>query len=144
MSIIVKNILLASALIVGGTVAFGIFAFGTMAEPSEFGLYSVLFAMVVGMAFSAPLWLPAAIPSRFKITSLIFRWLGATALIYPIQIFGGSLVNFIERYVNDRGPSLAGLVVGVIPTTICIIGIGLLIRPELSKLLPNPSIKRDD
>lgn len=143
MSNVVKNILFASALIVGSTVAFGILVFGAMAEPDEFGLYSVLFAVVVGIAFSAPLWLPAVIPSRFKIASLIFRWLGAVALIYPIQMFGGSLVNFIERYINDRGPSLAGLAVGVIPTAFCIIGIALLIWPELSKLLPNPSFKRD-
>jgi len=113
MNNIAKNILLASALIVGGTLAFGILAFGAMAEPDEFGLYLVLFAIVAGIAFSSPLWLPAITPNRFKITSLIFRWLGATALIYPIQMFGGSLVNFIERYVNDRGPSLSGLVVGL-------------------------------
>lgn len=139
MNNIAKNILLAGALIVGGTIAFGILTFGAMAEPDEFGLYLVLFAVTVGIAFSSPLWLPAAIPNRFKLTSLFFRWLGATALIYPIQMFGGSLVNFIERYVNDRGPSLSGLAVGVIPTTFCIISIGLLIWPELSKLLPNPS-----
>lgn len=99
--------------------------------------------MVIGIAFSTPLWLPAVIPSRFKIASLIFRWFGAVTLVYPIQMFGGSLVNFIERYINERGPSLAGLVVGVIPTTFCVIGIGLLIWPELDKLLNNPLLKRD-
>jgi hypothetical protein len=137
-----KNFLLTSALSVGVIVAIGILAFGSVAEPNEFGLYSVLFAIVVGIAFSAPLWLPAVIPSRYKITSLIFRWLSAVALIYPIQLFGSSLLNFIERYINDSGPSLAGLAVGVIPTTFCVIGMGLLIWPELSKLLPNQSIKR--
>lgn len=138
-----KNILLASALIVGGIIAFGIFAFSSMAEPDEVGLYSVLISIALGIAFSAPLWLPALIPSRYKITSLIFRWLGAVALIYPIQMFGSSLVNFIERYIHGRGPSLAGFAIGVIPTAFCIIGIALLIWPKLGKLLSNPSFKRD-
>lgn len=138
-----KKFLLASALIVGFTIAFGVLAFGAMAEPDEYGLKSVLFAIVIGLAFSAPLWLPVAIPSHFKITSLIFRWFGAVALIYPIKIFGGSLINFIERYINDRGPSLAGLLFGVIPTAFCVMSIGLLIWPELSKLLPKLSFKRD-
>jgi len=138
-----KNVLLASALVVGGAFVFGILAFGAMADPDEFGLHSVLFAIFIGVAFSSPLWLPVAIPNRFKITSMIFRWMGATALIYPIQMFGGSLINFIERYTNDRGPSLEGLLMGVIPTTFCLVSIGLLVGPEVSKLLAAPLLKRD-
>ena len=98
--------MLVSALIVGSTLAFSILVFGAMAEPDEIGLYSVLIAIAVGIAFSTPLWLPTVIHNRFRITSIIFRWLGAIALIYPIQMFGGSLVNFIKRYITDRGPSL--------------------------------------
>ncbi len=104
-------------------------------------MHTVLFAITVGAVFAFPLWLPAIIPSRLRVLSAIFRWLGAIALIYPIHLFSGSIINFIDRFVSNRSSSIEGLIFGLITTGFCMLGIGVLIWPELSKyyLLRNTS-----
>ena len=129
----VRNTLLISALILGGLVSIGIMAFGLMAEPEEFSAYSAFFAILIGVVTSSPLWLPAIIPSRFKVLSGILRWLGAIALIFPAYISSGIIINFISRAISDRGPSFMGLILGVVLTGLCLLGIVILIWPELRR-----------
>jgi hypothetical protein len=139
----VKNILLTSAFFVGGTLTFLVLSFGASAEPDEFDVFSVFFAIGIGIVFSAPLWLLALLPKRSTENSIFFRWSLAISLLYPIKLFGGAIVNFFERLITDRGPSFFGLVVGLVPTVFCILSIGYLIWPEVSNLLTKSSIKQD-
>ena len=136
-----RRTLFAAAFVLGGAFAFGILAFGAMAEPDELSVFTVAGAILAGTIISAPLWLPAVIPAQYKATSGIARWLGAAALLYPVSIAFGIISNSVSRSVSNRDPSLPALFLGIVIASISIGCIALLIWPDLRRYLTRQSTR---
>ncbi|MEQ1558558.1 MAG: hypothetical protein ABL933_06385 [Methyloglobulus sp.] len=138
-----KKILLTTASFIGGYLILVLdFAVIKVAEPGEqISLSLIAISILIGVVFSAPLWVLGLIPKHLYEKSVIYRWFVALALIYPIRFFGGSVLNSIESIISSKEPKLIGLI-GILPTVFCFLSMGYLLMPEVSKLLPHLSIKR--
>lgn len=129
MSLKSRYFLLLAALALGVFTAYGLVAFSAAAEPDDFTAGNVIFAIGASILFAAPLWLPAAIPSRFVILSKIIRWINAIALLIPTYFSASILSHNMKRLSSGYvlyGPLSAGLLL----TAICLLGIAVLIWPE--------------
>jgi len=124
-----------AASVLGGSFAFGIIAFGAMAEPEDLSVFPVAFAILAGTVMGAPLWLPAVIPAQLKVISGVSRWLEAAALLFPASIAFDIISNYVSRSVSNRGPDLPALFIGIVIAGISIGGIALLIWPDLQRYL---------
>lgn len=124
--------LLLAAALCGGFVAFQGASFSNAVEPESYTAATAGFWFAAGAVISAPLWLPALVPSRFSVTLKLCRWVGATVLLLPTYLFSTIVIHNISRSVSGLGATPHALIQGAVLTVACICGIVILLWPELS------------
>ena len=74
---------IAAAALFGGLISSVIAGFGSVVDPSEYAAMRPTHWFMLIMFFGAPLWVPAAIPSRFPRLLHAARLGGAALLLFP-------------------------------------------------------------
>jgi hypothetical protein len=98
----------------------------------------------VALLFSAPVWLPVLIPSRFIVLSRIIRWLCALYLLIYFPLWGMLVAGSFGRMVAGGTLAIAGFVSSTTGFVGCIIAIVLLVYPDIVcflKRAPNKSVQ---
>lgn len=124
-----RSVLLISALLSAGFVAFMGSSFSLGVEPERFNVMTFLRWVGLGAAVSAPLWVPASIPSRYARTLLITRFVSAAFLLVPTYFFGGIVVHNVKRSLTGLGATPSAFVQGLVVTVACVTGLVLLLWP---------------
>ena len=132
-----RIVLLMGAVLCGGWIAQFGGAFSRAVEPESYDGTSSLFYFVVGSLVSAPLWVPALIPSRFFYALLVCRWGGAIAMLLPTAMFGSIVVHNVRRSASGLGLSPSALTQGAVLTASCLVCIAILVWPERRKGEPD-------
>lgn len=99
-------------------------------EPEYYTSATSGFWLVVGSVFSAPLWVPALIPSRYSTTLKVVRWIGAITLLLPIYMFGSIALHNLRRSLRGVDITPATHVEGVVLTCVCLCCLVILLWPE--------------
>lgn len=133
MSTPTRLVLLAAAALCGAFVALLGGGFSHAVEPENYTASTSVFWFLVAAFFAAPLWVPASIPNRYPVAQMICRWIGATALLFPIFMFGGIVVHNINRSMSGLGASSAALGQGAVLTLLCVACFSILLWPELRR-----------
>ncbi len=139
MSVPLRLILLLAATLVCGFVAVVGSGFSNAVEPESFSAATVVFWLVAGALFSAPLWLPAVIPNRLSVALTLCRRVSAALLCIPAYLFGAVIVHNVTRSFSGLSVSASELTQGVILTAVCISGVAILLWPDLkARVKPAP------
>ena len=87
---------IAAAVLFGLGISFVIAGFGSLADPFQYAETRPAYWSMLILFFGAPLWLPAAIPSRYPRVLHAVRLTGAALLIFP-TLMAGSVIphNFL-------------------------------------------------
>lgn len=133
MTWITRSPLLLSALLCAGfiTLVGSSFSFGV--EPEQFTPMTFVRWAGLGAIVSAPLWVPASIPSRYVRTLKIGRLVSAALLLAPTYFFGGIVVHNVRRSLNGLGATPSAFVQGLVLTVACVAGFVLLLWPLLRR-----------
>ena len=93
-----------------------------------------MFYVVVGVIVSCPLWVAAFIPNRFPRLLQVCRFLGVLLMLFPMWFFGGLVIHNIGR-IGARGFTPSVFLQGLVLTTVCLLGMALLLWPEIRALM---------
>lgn len=96
-----RTTLILFALFFGASIPFSMLLFG-VAVGDIIGFRDLVLLVVATLAIALPLLLPAFIPEKYKIASLIFRWLAVIILLIPIYFYFSSelfrkAIEFIKQ-----------------------------------------------
>jgi MFS family permease len=100
--------------------------------------------LYVAALFSAPVWLPVLIPSRFILLSRVTRWLCAVGLAFYFPIWGTLVSSSFRRVLAGSIAGIAGFVSSTAGLAGCLAAIVLLVWPEIGRFLkrtPNKSVE---
>lgn len=128
-----RKILLICALILGGFILYMGSDTSLALEPSKFGISTVVFWLVASLLITFPFWLPAILPSKYKRTNRLCRWVCAICTLVP-GYFSSTIVMHnlgkpLSSLLNEPGP----LILGMILTTACVVGVAILIRSSIKE-----------
>lgn len=128
-----RSVLLISALLCAGFVTFMGSSFSFGVEPERFTFMTFVRWAALGGAVSAPLWVPASIPSCYVRTLMVSRLVSAVLLLAPTYFFGGIVVHNVRRYLTGLGATPSALMQGLVLTAACVTGLVLLLWPMLPR-----------
>jgi hypothetical protein len=133
-SIAARIVLISLAAILGGYVALTGASVSYGLEPYRFDRFTIAFYVAVGAVVSCPLWVAACIPNRFPRLSQVWRFLGVLLMLYPMWLFGGLVIHHIGR-IGARGFTPSVFLQGLILSTVCLLGVALLLWPEIRAVI---------
>jgi hypothetical protein len=133
-SIAARIVLISLAAILGGYVALTGASVSYGLEPYRFDRFTIAFYVAVGAVVSCPLWVAAFIPNRFPRLSQVWRFLGVLLMLYPMWLFGGLVIHHIGR-IGARGFTPSVFLQGLILSTVCLLGVALLLWPEIRAVI---------
>ena len=91
-----------------------------------------VFWLLFAMAFAAPLWLPALVPSRLVTLSRIVRWICAVLVLVPLRYTVDVVLHQYRLFGGGNfSPTIFG--VALLLTTGCALGTLLLLTPEFRR-----------
>jgi hypothetical protein len=96
MSAPLRIILLLAAILVYSFIAVVGIGLANAFEPEKYRAVTVSW-LILGVLFSAPLWLPAVIPNRFPIALALCRRVSAAFLCIPTYLFSSNIVHNVTR-----------------------------------------------
>ena len=89
--------LLIATLLCGGYIAYLGASFSHAVEPESFSASTIVFWLVVGVLATFPIWLPAAVPSRFPSITRAARWISAVGCLALMLVFGSPMISNLRR-----------------------------------------------
>ncbi|MFN9726512.1 hypothetical protein [Acidovorax sp.] len=112
---------IAAAALFGGLISSVIAGFGRLVDPSEYAAMRPTHWFMLIMFFGAPLWVPAAIPSRFPRLLHAARLGGAALLLFPTFmaatviphnfLFGAAVTLSCAAFLSTRtSPLLSNII----------------------------------
>ena len=134
LSIPARIVLIGLAAILGGFVALLGASVSYGLEPYRFDRFTIAFYVAVGVVVSCPLWVAAFIPNRFPRLLQACRFLGVLLMLFPMWFFGGLVIHNIGR-IGARGFTPSVFLQGLVLTTVCLLGMALLLWPEIRALI---------
>ena len=128
-----RRVLICFGILMGGFLPFAVFLFGA-AVGDDFGLRDILLGIGVTLLIASPLLLPALIPEKYKLTSRLFRWIGAFVLLIPLYYYFSSqlfqkAIEFLKAKKYDD--LLSHLPFGIL-VCVCVYSIWLLIKCDIA------------
>jgi hypothetical protein len=131
----VRIVLLTVALVIASCLALFGSGISRGLDPHEDHFHSLAFWFAIGGGLTFPLWLPALIPSKFLKEGFALRYLAALTILLPTSLFGSLISHNVSLMSTGSRPDLLSLGLGVLLTTLCLLGQALLLKPELSSIL---------
>lgn len=132
MHVLLRFILLVVAAISGLFVAFFGSSFSHANESHSYIEGISVAWLLAGALVVTPLWIPAIIPSRFPNALQKCRRISAILLLFPTFLFGSIIVYNIIGCYNWFGALPPSLHQGIELITPCVIGLLILLWPEIS------------
>ena len=77
-------------------IVFGLGIYIAQSEGRSSG--SEFFSFLMALLLTAPLWLPAVIPQRFRLLGLVVRWLAAAVMLVPLAVSAYLMLHQIQLY----------------------------------------------
>jgi len=131
MSIPARLTLLFLAAVSGGFFALSGASVSRGLDPYRFDWVSLAFWAGAGLLISAPIWVPALVPNRFPRFLRISRFFAALLLLAPTWLFSTIVTANVNRVMAGARDSVMPFVQGSVLTVICLVGIVILVWPEL-------------
>jgi hypothetical protein len=106
--------------------------FTYLAESATRAAGSWVFWLFFGLAFAAPLWVPALVPPRFVMASRMVRWVSAILVLVPLRYIAAVLLHQYRLFGSGNfAPAVFGgallLFVG------CALAVVVLVMPEFRR-----------